>query len=64
MLSFQTFFFWIQIDKFLLFFIQNMLLQCMGEGDDVTQWWSPNKVIHKVTLCFTPYPLFQWYLQK
>ncbi len=23
-----------------------------------------NKVIHKVTLSFTPYPLFQWYPQS
>jgi hypothetical protein len=27
-------------------------------------WMIYNEVIRKVTLSFTPYPLFQWYLQS
>jgi hypothetical protein len=40
-------------------------------GVELGVWWGSiimvscfTRVIHKATLCFTPYPLFQWYPQS
>jgi hypothetical protein len=48
------------------FSFQNLTWESWERGNPEVQYKNKldNKVVCKLTLSFTPYPLFQWYMQS